>query len=87
MTVKQYRKYSWLQQPNDAQFGKTVSVTPPAFNESDTQIAARRTAGYDDFNGTTWQTTTDVSDTVDPVIAQTDSFDMPSSSQQYLIRF
>ena len=71
MTVKQYRKYSWLQQPNDAQFGKTVSVTPPAFNESDTQIAARRTAGYDDFNGTTWQTTTDVSDTIDPVIAQT----------------
>ena len=70
MTAKSYRKYSWTQQPSDTTFGKLVTVTPPVFNETDVQIAGRRTGGYDIFNGTTWETTTDISDPVDPIITE-----------------
>ena len=68
MSNKSYRKYSWIQQPNNTTWGKLVTIEPPQFNATDAEVATARATGYDIFNGTTWETSSDVTDPLDDAI-------------------
>ena len=71
LSSKSYRKYSWTQQPIESEFGKLVTVSVPANGASDADVQTARDGGYDIYNGTTWETSTDVSDSVDAITSQT----------------
>ena len=97
LAPKTYRKYSWLQQPSDAAgWGKEVTIAVPPNNATDAEVATARAGGYDVYNGTTWETETDISDPTDIItssVATVDTFakayagqDSTSSSAGFVTR-
>ena len=79
LSEKSYRKYSWLQQPDQATWGRLVTVSVPPNGASDPQVATARAGGYDIHNGTAWETSTDISDPVDLITSQT-AIDTPAKA-------
>ena len=57
--------------PDDSQssgFGKLLTVAVPPNNASDAEVQTARDGGYDIYNGTTWDTSTDISDGTDVIM-------------------
>ena len=61
----EFRKYSWSQQPDNTSWGRLITVSAPPDNATDSIVAAARAQGYDIFNGTTWETSTNYIDPTD----------------------
>ena len=80
LSSKSYRKYSWLQQPDETTWGREITVSVPPNGATDPQVATARAGGYDEFNGTTWETSTDISDPVDIITSQT-ALNTPAKAQ------
>ena len=64
----EFRKYSWSQQPDNTSWGRLITVTAPPDNATDSIVAAAREQGYDIFNGTTWETSTNYIDPTDQYV-------------------
>ena len=74
-----FRKYSWRQQPDNTTWGREITVSVPADNASDADVATAREGGYDIYDGTSWTTSTSLVDPVDPYITLLGSqFDTPA---------
>ena len=64
-----YRKYSWLQQPDNNTFGQRLTVTPPTEGATDAQVTESRNQGYSEFTNNGLSTLTNVDDPADVLIA------------------
>ena len=64
-----FRKYSWLQQSDNTTWGREVTVSVPFDNADDASVLLARDGGFDIFNGTTWETSTNVIDPNDQYVA------------------
>ena len=62
--------------PDDTQssgFGKLLTIAVPPNNATEPQVQAARDGGYDIYNGTTWETSTDISDETDVIMRDANS--------------
>ena len=85
LTSPTFRKYSWRQQQDNTTWGREITVSVPADNASDADIATARDGGFDMFDGSTWSTSTNIADPADPYVTLLgDRFDTPTLARTQL---
>lgn len=77
LSSESYRKYSWFQQPSNDTWGREITVSVPPVVDSqarwDTRaadLATARAGGFDEHNGVSWVTSTNVDDEADNIIIE-----------------